>query len=357
MSPTPNRVSIRVAVEKRPSHCQSRSGTDSVWHHRKRRVRPAYKQAELHYPRAVAGNVSDFGIGPGPTRCGRSGVIQGIVPPSGPSDGCRDRWPVRYLSQTKEVWWRTVYEDASPVGRWPPMGVGSAIPDHRGRVLPRRAMPPRLPPSAVHISAILRRSFSLQASLTVLAFPCFVAPDPVPGLGLALRIVRQECDGRSIQCMAGRRIVAHGPLQFGGCHCQVARFPAALGFPTGEHVQRNGHASMCHSLQPRSTYRLGFPGDGRRLQGLVDLPRHAVTRLTQSVHLRVFHVVHFPVRAVDCHRHSNPPHRSASVAEVPGAGGESVSAATSHNRTVPSRLPLARVRPSGLKATLVTQSA
>ena len=162
---------------------------------------------------------------------------------------------------------------------------------------------------------------------------------------------------RSIQCTAGRRIVAHGPLQFGGCHCQVARFPAALGLPTGEHAQRNGHASMCHSLQPRSTYRLGFPGDGRRLQGLVDLPCHAVTRLTQSVHLRVFHVVHFPVRAVDCHRHSNPPHRSASVAEVPGAGGESVSAATSHNRTVPSRLPLARVRPSGLKATLVTQSA
>lgn len=80
--------------------------------------------------------------------------------------------------------------------------------------------------------------------------PILRGPDPISGLGLALRIVGQECDGRSIQCTTGRWIVAHGSLQFGGWHCQVARFPDALGIPTGEHAQRNGNASMCPASSP-----------------------------------------------------------------------------------------------------------
>ncbi len=94
------------------------------------------------------------------------------------------------------------------------------------------------------------------------------------------------------------------------------------------------------------------PGNGRRLQGLGSLLRHPVSCLTQIVYLRIFNVVHLPVHVVDCHCFPNTPHLSASAVEVPGAEGESVPAATSHNRTVPSRLLLARVRPSGLKATL-----
>lgn len=44
-----------------------------------------------------------------------------------------------------------------------------------------------------------------------------------------------------------------------------------------------------------------IPGDGRCLQGLGGLPSHAVSRLTQTVYLRIFNVVHLPVHVVDCH--------------------------------------------------------
>lgn len=159
--------------------------------------------------------------------------------------------------------------------------------------------------------------------------------------------------GRETDCRARTTAIRRMALSGGQAPC-CARYP--------HWRARAAERTRIHVPQPPTPDHLPVgtspvSEDGCRLQGLVDLPRHAVTRLTQSVHLRVFHVVHFPVRTVDCHRHSNPPHRSASVAEVPGTGGESVPAATSHNRTVPSRLPLARVRPSGLKATLVTQSA
>lgn len=91
-----------------------------------------------------------------------------------------------------------------------PRVVGSAGPGHRGHAQPGREISPRLVEGTVHVSVILRGGFLLQASLTVLASPFFVALDPVPGLGLELRIVGQECNGRSIQCTAGKIQTAGG---------------------------------------------------------------------------------------------------------------------------------------------------
>lgn len=86
-----------------------------------------------------------------------------------------------------------------------PRVVGSAGPGHRGHVQPGREISPRPVEGMVHVSVILRGGFLLQASLMVLASPFFVALDPIPeGIGLALQVVGQECNGRSIQCTAGK---------------------------------------------------------------------------------------------------------------------------------------------------------
>ena len=141
-----------------------------------------------------------------------------------------------------------------------------------------------------------------------------------------------------------------------GWHRQAARLPAELGIPTGD--TRSG--TDPHPWAPAPPHLPVGLSPVPEMDGVSGPRGSAASRgspPTQSVHLRVFHVAHLPVHIVDRHRHPHPPYRSASVAEVSGTGGESVPSATSHNRTVPSRLPLARVRPSGLKATLVTQSA
>ena len=221
MIPIPNRASSRAAVERwlcgGISHCTSQwadSGTPlatkgAAGRRTNRQSLLSWCRCRERFRRMQC--TSDFSIGPGPTRCDRSGVTHGTVLPGGPSNGCRDRWPVGCLSHTKRslvavlpMTMQVLSVDGCP------RVVGSAGPGHRGHAQPGREISPRPVEGTVHVSVILRGGFLLQASLTVLATPFFVALDPVPGLGLELRVVGQECNGRSIQCTAGKIQTAGG---------------------------------------------------------------------------------------------------------------------------------------------------